>query len=199
MTIRVQSFTGEAALPYIDDLARLRMEVFRDFPYLYDGDLAYEAEYLQAFVNAPDSVLVIAFDGEKVVGASTALPLLHETLNIQKPFLENGYDISKIFYFGESVLRKAYRGQGIGVEFFKYREAHARQLGSFQYLSFCGVVRPTDHPLRPADYAPLDDFWRRRGFQQTDMICFMEWKDLNATKETAKPLCFWIKALSDPD
>lgn len=196
MTIRVQSFTGEAALPYINDLALLRIEVFRDFPYLYDGDLAYEQEYLQAFVNAPESVLVIAFDGEAIVGASTALPLQHETPNIQQPFLENGYDVSKVFYFGESVLRKAYRGQGIGVEFFNHREAHAARLGGFEYLTFCGVVRPEDHPLRPEDYVPLDRFWRKRGFEQTDMYCYIEWKDVNEEADSAKMLRFWIKELT---
>lgn len=195
MAIHVQSFTGEAAFSYINDLARLRIEVFRDFPYLYDGDLAYEEEYLQAFVNAPDSALVIAFDGETVVGAATALPMIHETSNIQQPFLENGYDVSKVFYFGESVLRKAYRGRGIGVEFFKHREAHVARLSGFEYLTFCGVVRPEDHPLRPSDYVPLDHFWRKRGFQQTDMYCYMAWKDINEEAERAKPLRFWMKKI----
>lgn len=195
MTIRVQSFTGEAALPYINDLARLRIEVFRDFPYLYDGDLDYESEYLQAFINASDSVLVIAFDGEVVVGASTALPLMHETPNIQQPFIENGYDVSKVFYFGESVLRKSYRGQGIGVEFFNHRESHATRLGGFDYLTFCGVVRPEDHPLRPSDYVPLDNFWRKRGFQQTDMYCYIEWKEIDKAVESSKSLRFWMKKI----
>jgi GNAT superfamily N-acetyltransferase len=195
MDIDIKSFTGKAAEPYLHDLAKLRIEVFRDFPYLYDGDLAYEQNYLQTYLNTPSSVLIIAFDGETVVGASTALPMTAETPNVQQPFVERDYDLKKVFYFGESVLRKAYRGRGIGVEFFKRREAHARALGDFTRLTFCAVVRPMDHPYRPQDYTPLDDFWRKRGFEPTDMYCQMQWQDLDDTEETTKLLRFWLKPL----
>jgi len=40
--IRIERRSGPALLPYIPELARLRIEVFRDFPYLYDGSLDYE-------------------------------------------------------------------------------------------------------------------------------------------------------------
>jgi hypothetical protein len=30
--------TGAGILPHLDAVARLRMAVFRDWPYLYDGD-----------------------------------------------------------------------------------------------------------------------------------------------------------------
>ena len=33
--------------PYLEDVAHLRIAVFREFPYLYDGDPGYEARYLQ--------------------------------------------------------------------------------------------------------------------------------------------------------
>ena len=37
MTVEIKSLSGIDATPYLDDLARLRIEVFRAFPYLYDG------------------------------------------------------------------------------------------------------------------------------------------------------------------
>ena len=40
--IRIERWSGAALEQYIPDLARLRIEVFRDFPYLYDGDYDYE-------------------------------------------------------------------------------------------------------------------------------------------------------------
>jgi len=36
--IRIKRYSGAALQQYIPELARLRIEVFRDFPYLYDGD-----------------------------------------------------------------------------------------------------------------------------------------------------------------
>jgi hypothetical protein len=40
--IRIERWSGSALQQYITELARLRIEVFRDFPYLYDGDYGYE-------------------------------------------------------------------------------------------------------------------------------------------------------------
>ena len=76
------------------------MQVFRDFPYLYDGDAAYEARYLSTYIEAPDSIIVLAFDGAKAVGASTGVPLKHETTEVKQPFVEAGFDTECIFYCG---------------------------------------------------------------------------------------------------
>jgi GNAT superfamily N-acetyltransferase len=194
--IRIERYSGTALIPFIPELARLRIEVFRDFPYLYDGDLAYEEKYLQTYINNPDSVIVLALDDDKVVGASTALPMRDETPELQLPFLENGYDLNEVFYCSESVLNKNYRGLGIGVRFFEQREAHAQDLGGFKHITFCCVERPIDHPRRPANHVPLDAFWNKRGyFKHPELHTTYLWKDLDDAEgtESAKPMTFWLK------
>ena len=52
MTLDVKSLTGDDIKSVLPDLARLRMVVFRDWPYLYDGTLEYEEEYLGKFIKA---------------------------------------------------------------------------------------------------------------------------------------------------
>ncbi|HBF93820.1 MAG TPA: GNAT family N-acetyltransferase, partial [Marinobacter adhaerens] len=42
MAVSIRRLSGDQIKPYLDDLARLRIEVFRHFPYLYDGDMDYE-------------------------------------------------------------------------------------------------------------------------------------------------------------
>lgn len=195
MPIQILPFSGDQVLPYIEALASLRISVFRDFPYLYDGNMEYEAGYLKDFIQAPDSVLVLAFDGHEVIGASTGLPLACEPGHIKGPFLDNGFNPESVFYFGESVLKQPYRGQGIGRAFFQERENWASSLGRFDTLAFCAVIRPEDHPLRPRDYQPLDIFWQHRGFAPTDMIAYLSWKDLDETGESPKPLRFWVKSV----
>ncbi len=192
--IRIERRSGADLIPYIPELARLRIEVFRDFPYLYDGDLDYERKYLQTYIDNPDSVIVLALDGEQVVGASTAIPMKYETDELKKPFLEQGYTLDEVFYCSESVLNKAYRGLGIGVRFFEEREAHADLLGGFKYLTFCCVERPLTHPRRPADYVPLDQFWQKRGYvKHPELKTSYRWKDLDDNEETDKPMTFWLK------
>lgn len=194
-SISLVTYSGADLAPYLDEVARLRIEVFRAYPYLYEGQMEYEREYLRSYLNAPDAAIVIARDEDKIVGASTCIPLENEPESVQKPFLEKGLDVRKIYYYGESVLLPEYRRKGIGVGFFEHRERKARSLQRFQWVCFCGVERPQDHPLRPADYIPLNHFWRRRGFQETDMVCYMSWKDLTEEQESPKPLRFWMKEL----
>ena len=194
--LKIQSVSGEALKDYIPALAALRIRVFREFPYLYDGDLAYEEAYLNTYVQAPDSVIVLVFDGEDVVGASTAIPMAKETVEFKQPFVDAGYNPDEIFYCGESVLLSQYRGQGVGVAFFEQREAHAAKLGGFKYSCFCAVDRPEDHPRRPADYEPLDRFWQKRGYQKTPALATTySWKDLDEAEQSAKPMTFWMKRL----
>lgn len=197
MTLRTRRFAGPEIARYIRALALLRIEVFREFPYLYTGSPAYEETYLQSYLTAPQSVMVIAFDGATIVGAATGLPLADADEAFQAPLREAGYDIATVFYFGESVLRRAYRGQGIGGRFFEEREAHARALGRFTTTCFCAVDRPPDHPRRPPTYRPLDAFWQRRGYvQHPELVTMYHWQDLDEDQESPKPMIFWLKQLT---
>jgi GNAT superfamily N-acetyltransferase len=190
----VQRFTGADVERYIDDVARLRIEVFREYPYLYDGDMAYEANYLRTYIESPDSVVVIAFDGARVIGASTAVPLRHETDEIKAPFIHSDIDPDSVFYLGESVLRKSFRGRGFGVRFFEERETHARTIGTFKWCAFCAVQRPIGHPRRPMDYVPLNDFWNKRGyFKRRDLHTTLTWREVDETEPSPKPMTFWLK------
>ncbi len=130
--VRVERLTGERLQALLPDLARLRITVFRAFPYLYDGSLDYEERYLQTYVRAEDSVLVGAFDGDRVIGASTGLPLAHEPPSLTDTFTAHGFDVAKLFYFGELVLLPDYRGQR----------------GRGRVLSRAGGARPCARPLR---------------------------------------------------
>lgn len=194
--VRLERLTSERLRTHLDGLARLRIEVFRAFPYLYEGSTVYEERYLKAYAENDGSVIVGAFDGPDLIGAATGMPLSHEMDSLQRPFVEKGYDPAKVFYFGESVLRDRYRGRGIGVAFFREREAHARSLDGFTRAAFCAVIRPPDHPRRPDGYQPLDAFWRRRGYAPVEgLIGHIAWRDLDEEEETEKPMQFWMKAL----
>lgn len=194
--IRIETLTGERLKAHLPDVARLRIEVFCDFPYLYDGDLDYEARYIGSFAASPNALVVAAFDGDAVVGASTAAPMATQMFEVTEPFRARGEDLARYFYFGESVLSRAFRGSGIGVRFFEEREAHARACGA-SVAAFCAVVREREHPARPADYVALDAFWQRRGFTLAPgLLCRLSWKEIGADGESAKTMQFWTKRLS---
>ncbi len=193
--ITTRVLTGADLDRALGDVARLRINVFRAFPYLYDGDLAYEEQYLQIYRESEDAVLVGAFDGDVLVGASTGMPLEDHADDFGAAFEGTDLVLSEVFYCAESVLLPQYRGHGVGHAFFDLREAHARKLGD-KKVCFCGVVRPVNHPMRPNDYAPLDPFWRKRGYKKLDgAIAEFGWKDIGHSEETKKQLQFWVKDL----
>lgn len=154
--LQLKSTGGESIAEHVDALAALRIRVFREYPYLYEGSEAYERRYLRTYVDSPDSILVTVHDGDELIGATTGLPLRDEAEEVRRPFEANGMPVEQIFYFGESMLLPEYRGRGLGVRFFEERERHARELGGFLHTTFCAVERPDNHPLRPQDYQPLD-------------------------------------------
>ena len=199
--LRIQTLTGPALAACLPDVARLRIEVFRAWPYLYDGTLAYEQNYLADFATAENAIIVAAFHGDRVVGAATGAPLGGHTAEFV-PLLESqGYDPEHIFYCGESVLLPQYRGTGIGRAFFDHREAHARRCagpsGSFSHIAFCSVVRIPEDPRRPPDYIPLDAFWRKRGYVPVPgLIGTYRWREIGSNQEREKPMQFWMRALT---
>jgi GNAT superfamily N-acetyltransferase len=195
VTLTVTKLTGEDLRARLDDLAKLRIEIFRAWPYLYKGTLAYERQYLPRYAEAKTGTLIVAEEEGKIVGTSTALGLDEEDENVQQPFLDARLDLRGIFYFGESVLLPAYRGQGVGLRFFELREEAARGLGYGQ-ACFCSVVRPDDHPARPKDYVPLDDFWKKRGYsKRPELVANFTWRDIGERNDSDKPMIFWMKTL----
>lgn len=188
-----ESYVGAEIAMVLAPLGELRIAVFKAFPYLYEGDLAYEQEYLKTYTRSADSFLHTVWDGDALVGATTCIPLVDETEEVRQPFRKAGMEMHTICYFGESILLPQYRGHGIGHLFFDVREAHARQLG-LEQTCFCAVERPANHPMRPAQYRPLDDFWLQRGYVKVPQLqSQFEWKDLGATQPTFKTMTYWMR------
>lgn len=193
MTLTVGILRGAERAAAIGDLARLRIAVFRAFPYLYDGTIADEADYLADVFGSDDAVLVGARAGEAIVGAATASPMRDQGADFRARFAEAGFDAEALFYFGESVLLPEWRGRGIGHAFFDAREQAARDFGA-RGAAFAAVIRPADHPARPADYRPLDPFWRARGYAPVaGLSVALDWKEVGEAAPSTKALQVWMR------
>jgi len=196
VTARIAVATGAAIEAHFEALAALRIAVFREYPYLYEGSLDYERHYLASYARSPAGLAVLVIDGDRVVGASTALPLTQHSDAVVPPLASAGIAPDTVYYFGESVLEPAYRGRGFGAAFFVERERRARALG-YRVAAFCAVDRPADHPRRPAGYVAPGALWRRHGFvRRPDIVAAFAWPDLGEPTETTKPMVFWLKELA---
>ncbi len=197
MDLRFFTKKGNAILDIVDELAGLRIEVFWAFPYLYEGSLAYERDYLQTYVTSERSLVFCVYDNIKLVGATTCIPLADETPEVKEPFFKANEPIERIFYFGESILLPQYRGLGLGHRFFDEREAHAQSFETFQTTCFCAVERPSSHPMQPVGYQPLDAFWRKRGYTpQPHLQSKFEWQDVRADAPSLKTMNYWSREIT---
>lgn len=195
--IRFVRLVGSQIADHLPSLAGLRMKIFREYPYLYVGTEAYERDYLRVYVDSPDSMVVLVYDDDRVVGALTTIPFADEHADIKAPFVEQGSDLSRIFYCGEVLLLPEYRGRGLGGRLFKEAEIRARELGRFDLICLCGVKRDDGHPRRPLGYKSLDGFWEKYGYtRRPNLIGTFTWKDLDEEEETPKPMEFWTKELA---
>jgi GNAT superfamily N-acetyltransferase len=198
VTLAVRPLGQEELARRLPDLARLRIRVFADWPYLYDGDEAYERRYLQPYLDSPQALVVGAFDGDRLVGAATGTPMEDHADEFTQALAARDLAPDTVFYCAESVLLPEFRGQGAGHRFFDLREDHARRLGR-RWSAFCAVVRPDTHPARPPDYRPLDPFWRARGYEPLPgAVARFRWRDHGEAEETAKPLQVWLRDLDRP-
>lgn len=186
---------GPAVRPYLAEIARLRITIFKEFPYLYKGSREIEIKYLQAYAEAPDACVFVVRDGDAVIGAVTGIPLSGEPASFTAPFAGSPFSLDTIYYLGEVLFSPAYRGQGLGSRILKEFEDHVRALGRYRHLACATIERPEDHPLRPSDYHPIDGLLTRVGLtRHPELRVTLPWPDLdgNVTENT---MVFWMKEL----
>jgi GNAT superfamily N-acetyltransferase len=188
----LQCLEGPQALKFLDLIAELRITVFKEFPYSYDGNIEYEKKYLKNYTKHNRALIILAKKDDKIIGASTCIPMEYAEPAFSNPFSDAGYDPYDFMYYGESVILPEYRGKGIGKEFFIEREKHARKFKK-SIATFCAVER--NKKDYPQDYRPLDEFWRKQGFNPSKISTEFEWKMIHSDKPEKHKLNFWMKNL----
>lgn len=190
-----ESYRGPAGLQVLDELAELRIEVFREFPYLYDGDKEYEAKYLGRYFESPHSFVMCARLNGELIGATTAIWLPDESPMITEAF-QGRHDLETVVYFGESLIRRPFRGRGLGKKFFAERELFAKTFDQVRWTSFCSVIRDANDPRRSAGDRSPEHLWWKMGYHPVvGMECKITWKEIGENSPSPKRLQFWVKQL----
>lgn len=193
--ITEQLLTGPAITAVLDDLAALRLDIFREYPYLYHGRREDELHYLAGYATAPDACVILARDGSSVIGAATGMPLVHEDAQLRAPFAGTGLYLDGIYYVGELLFQPAYRNCGLGRKLLGQMASKVRSFGRFRTLTCATVERPDDHPLRPGDHVPISRFLGRTGFVRLPGVTTrFTWCEFDGV-ERDHPMQFWSKEL----
>lgn len=190
--VEFKAFYGEEARPYKNDIAKIRTEMFREFPYLYDGSEEYEKEYLETYFKCPKALVILAFVNGKVRGFSSSIPLDSENDEITQPFRDSNIDMADYYYIGEVMLRPELQKMGLTHKFYGFH-FDAFLKGGYKAATFLTVQRDADHPQRPKDYTPIDGICKYFGFRKDPkLIGEMEWKRVDTGKDEINTVDYWV-------
>ncbi len=191
---RVWTYSGQEARDYFEDIARMRITMFREFPYLYNGSFEYEKEYLEAYFKSLNAKILLVFDtNNEIVGFSNSIPLAEELDEIKAPFKEHGLDLNHYLYIGEVMLKEEYRGKGFARQFFTYHENNARTNG-YDYTVFMTVDRTEDDLDKPKDYVSPDAIWNHFGYtKDKNLSITMDWPSVDQSRDSKNTLSIWWK------
>lgn len=191
----LQTLSGSQTKPYYKSIANMRINMFREFPYLYEGSYEYEEDYLNTYFNSSHSAFMLVLDSGKVVGFSTSIPLAEELEEIQAPFKAHHLPVKDYLYVGEVMLEEPYRGQGILRKFLEYHEERAKIL-NIPHVTLMSVIRPEDHPMQTEKYRKLDPIWQHFGYKRLEnMDVKIKWKQVDTHKDEENILALWVKEI----
>lgn len=119
----------------------------------------------------------------------------YDMRQLVEPFSGTSYPVEEVYYVGELLFSPEYRNHGMGMQLVRLVEQQIRCYSTYRYLTCATVVRPDDHPLRPADYIPIDRFLAHTGFNHLPGITTsFTWLETDGVKRS-HPMNFWIKEL----
>lgn len=195
MVITEQLLTGATIADGLNDMATLRLDIFEEYPYLYQGDREDELNYLSTYADAPDACAILAYDGSSIIGAATGMPIIHEAEQMRDAFAGTTLPFNEIYFVGELLFRPAYRNCGLGRKLLGRLESHIRSLDSYHKLTCATVERPDDHPLRPRNFIPITRFLARTGFVRLPGVStHFRWRETDGIKRD-HCMQFWSKEL----
>lgn len=199
--VEYQSYVGARIAEVLSEVARLRIILFREYPYLYDGTEEYERQYLAGLAaNERSLVLVARVDGA-VVATATALPLEGDAdilRDASSAFRRAGEDPGAYYYYSEILVQPEQRRSGIAREFYARRREHALGLG-YSKVCFAAVEHEAGGGIaRPLEYFDPAPMWESMGFVRRPEIAIRyHWPTLTdrGTVELDHRMVFWLKPL----
>jgi hypothetical protein len=192
--------TGSELTDWTDELARLRIDAFREFPYLYEGSMDYERNYLKAYGTHQNALLLVLMQDNIICGMSSGMPLNTDSeivATLRMAMCAQDYPVGDFFYFSETILTTAFQSQGWYSKLTKRRAAIVTSWG-FHWGCFLTVHREADHPLRPPDYQGPFNKFEHLGYKRTPLTITYEWPTIESASTSrvkANRMDLWIKRL----
>lgn len=201
MTITVEIHVGKDAAEYIDYVSQLRIDIFKEYPYLYEGELEYEKQYMHGYTTDKKSMIAVAKVNGELAGVSTGIPLISDSeivADAKNVFAKQNVEVGDYYYYGEVIVLPKFRGHGITTKLYSEQNQLIQEWG-FKHVCILTVVREENHSLKPKDYKSPDGMWKHLGFFRNDLTIDYHWPTIHpdkSVKDVNNTLEFWTKNLS---
>jgi len=199
--LEFKTYQGKEIEAFIDKIGQIRLDAFKEFPYLYKGDLDYERAYLSEYTKHEKSLLILVYSFNEIVGFITGAAIdskLSITEDAFKLFKSKGLSPSSFYYIGEIIVLKEYRSFDLSSKLLKEVEDFALAQG-YSSTCFLTVVREDDHPLKPKDYKDTAKLWEFHKYKRMNLYTKYKWTTIiNSTDAIYQEnrLEYWCKSLN---
>jgi hypothetical protein len=202
--IHFKQLSGYEGTPFIADIGQLIIDVYKEWPYLYEGTTEEQTQYIQKrYIEKPNSMIITAFEHKKLVGLGMGVPLSEAPDHYLAPFRCDNrcleFPLEDVFYVGELIVKPEYRQQRIAKEICQMMGNHILNSHRYQAVAFCTVNRPSDFHLahlKPENYFSPDSFWEELGFTKYENLTFTGvWRLVQESDESQHQMIYWVKKL----
>lgn len=190
--------TGNDMQGTLEFVAQQRMRHYKGYPYLYEGNMQEEMEYLNLVASSPHSALCVVYKDDHIVGFAMGASFQEFAVHFKgsiELFNAAGRNPHDYFYIADDIILPGYEGHMLTERMFEHLEQYAINLG-FAYT--CIVHEQYDtHPLKPKNYCDMD--WSKLGYTKTGSAIHFVWNTLQADGSSCKQehiLPYWAKKLN---
>lgn len=173
----IKLLTKEEVTPLLPFVANLRINIFREYPYLYEGNFKEEMDDLEHCAKLPKNALAIAYHEDTPVGFLYGIPLVefapHFENSVLDLFKEKNLEPESCYYFADIIILPEHRGNNLSKKLFDALEMYAQEQG-YRSASFITESHES-HPLKPINYKSLDPLWNSLQYKKTDLTSYGSW------------------------
>lgn len=200
--IRIETYRGQEINSHIKEITDVALVVYRDYPYLYEGTVEEYLPILALNGKSSCGLGCLVYDNDKVIGAALGMPADEIRSHYLEPLLKvsSREKLKASFYFAEMLLLKEYRNSDLGQQIYNAMEKLVKAEGIFNRIYFCNIVEADQHPLKPKDYLPFDEFWQmeKLGFEKCESLTFNAyWQNINETEDSPHQQVYWTKSIAN--
>jgi len=200
MTITIEILIGKNASEYIEYVSHLRINIFKEYPYLYQGDLEYEKKYVADYTLHNQAMIAIAKIDGLIAGISTGIPVISDSKiaqDVKEIFTKQKTEAEKYYYYGEIMILPEFRGKGLATKLYSAQDKIIKEWG-FEHACILTVIRENDHPLKPKCYNSPNSLWKHLGFFQTGYKTNLHWQTIQSdgnSNDASNTLELWSKKI----